>query len=323
MKQIALILVTFSFFLTIRAQETTRSEVELKSTFYLRYEGNRDLTDNAQNRRRISGFGSPRPLNIKAVNLNNLGADSFLGKNYTQAIEYFRQAAELAPEYLQIQVNLANALLNGKQPAEAADICRQSIDKNAPDGAFYAILGGAFYELGKYSESVGAFEKAVGWLKENEIIFNDLGKAYYQLNDHQAALAAFEKALKLKPDFPDVLNNYGVTLIKLKRYKEAVVKFQAAIKQQPEFAEAHNNLGIAYSGLGKKKQALQSYLETVRLNPDWSYGQYNLAKGYLVEGKREEARHCLEILKKLDTELAEKFHKEFYQNYVIDVSQTT
>jgi Flp pilus assembly protein TadD len=59
----------------------------------------------------------------------------------------------------------------------------------------------------------------------------------------------------------------------------------------------------------------------VRLNPELTIAQYNLAMSYLADGKREEAQKCLEILKKLDAELAHKLQKEFYKNYVVDVGE--
>ena len=323
MKQIALILLTLSFLLSIHAQETMKTDPELKNTFHLRYETNDELNTFTENQPRKIGFGagSPRPANVvKAVNLNNIGADFFLKKDYKEAIKYFRQAEELLPEFIGFQINLANALVNEKHYDEAVVICRKLIGSNVQDGRIHAIFGDTLYELGKYSESVSAYRKALELMKPDAIIFNNLGNTLYQLGDNEAALSAFENALKIKPIFPDALNNYGVTLGKLKRYKEAVQKFQKAIKQQPDFAKAHNHLGSAYFILGKKKQAQKSYLDAVRLNPEWSYARYNLAMSYLDEGKREEARQCLEILQKLDTELAQRFQKEFYKNYVIDVS---
>jgi len=312
MKQIALILLTFSLLLSIHAQEATKNDLELKNTFQLRYETNNEVNTNTENQpRRISfGAGSPRPANVvKAVDLNNLGAELFLNKNYTEAVKYFRQAWELLPD-VEIQINLANALVNAKHYVEALDTCQKLIDNNMPIGRIYAILGDTLYELGRYSESASAYQKALELVKRDAVIFNNLGNTLHQAGNNQAALAAFENALKIKPIFPDALNNYGVTLAKLKRYKEAIQKFQEAVKQKPDFAKAHSNLGTVYSFLGKKKQALNSHLEAVRLKPDWNLAQYNLAVSYLAEGKREEARRCLETLKKLDAELAQKLQKE-------------
>lgn len=148
-----------------------------------------------------------------------------------------------------------------------------------------------------------------------------MGNAFYHLGNTESALKSFENALSIKPIFPDALNNYGVALGKIKKYKEAVKKFQLAIQQQPDFAQAHNNLGTVYFYLGKNKLAQKSYLEAVRLSPEWSAAHNNLVMSYLADGKREEARRHLEILKKLDADLAQKLQKEFYKNFVVDVSE--
>ncbi len=325
MKPTALILLAFSLFLSVRAQSTNKSEEpELKNTFYFKEEITTEPVTNSENQ--PSGTESDRSLKsrpgdvTKAIKLNNLGAESFINKNYDEAALLFGQAADLSPQYVQIQINLANALLNGKHYAEAVDICRKSIDANVPSGSLYSLLGSALYESGSYRESVEAYRKSLQ-ITEQAVTFNDLGNVLFHLGDNQAALTAFESALKIKPYYPDALNNYGVALIQLNRYKEAVQKLQEAIKEQPGFAQAHNNLGITYSYLGRKKQALKSFFEAVRLDPGYGSAQYNLALSYLAAGNREKARNCLEMLKKLDAELAQKFQKEFYKNYVIDVSE--
>jgi Flp pilus assembly protein TadD len=325
MKQIAIIFLTFTVFLSVQAQKKNTSQPELKNTFNVHEEtDDSELNINTGNQMHIltAGGGGGHTANLsEAIELNNRGMEFYLEKKHDKALDYFRQAALKSPETIPIQTNLANVLLDNDYYSEAAEICRKLIGNNAAiSGSVYAILGGAVYELGNFTESAAYFQKAVELEKQNAGYYNNLGIALFRAEDKKAALVAFENAVKKKFNFPDALNNYGVTLVKLGRNKEAAQKFQQAITQKPDFAKAHSNLGIAFSYIGKKKQARKSFLEAVRLKPEWSLAHYNLALSYLIEGNREEAGRRLKILQKLDDKLARQFQKEFYKNYVINVS---
>jgi tetratricopeptide (TPR) repeat protein len=326
MRQIAIILFTFSVFLSVQAQKKNNSQPELNNTFKVHEEvddSELNIHSEIQMHKLADGGGSGYPTKlIEAISLNNRGVESFLEKKYDKALAYFHLAALKSPESIPIQTNLANALLSKNYYSEAVEICRKMISNNdAKSGSVYAILGNALYEMGNFTESATFFQKAVDFEKQNANYYNNLGIALYSAEDKQAALGAFENAVKNKLIFPEALNNYGVTLVELGKYKEAAQKFQQAIKQKPGFANAHGNLGMVFSHLNKKKEARKSFLEAVRLKPEWSIVHYNLGVSYLAEGNREEARRCLKILEKIDENLAGQFQKEFYRDYIIDVSE--
>lgn len=326
MKQIAIFLLTLTVFFTVQAQKKDKTQPELNNTFNVQEEiENSEFRINTEQQMYLlSGGGDGEsPGNLtEAIELNNQGVESFLEKKYGKALDYFRRAAFKSPESILIQTNLANALLGNNYYREAVEICRKLIsNKSGQSGSVFTILGSALYEMEYYTESVGFFQKALEFEKQNADYHNNLGIALYRAENKQAALIAFENALKYKSIFPEALNNYGVTLVKIGQYKQAAQKFEQVIKQQPEFAKAHNNLGIVFSYIRKKKQAKKSFLEAVRLKPEWSVAQYNLAMSYLLEGNRQEAAHRLTILQKLDAKLAQQFQKEFYKDYIIDAAE--
>jgi Flp pilus assembly protein TadD len=255
-----------------------------------------------------------------AIDLNNLAADFSLNRDFEKAVEGFRRAAEMAPASLPIQTNLANALMNVRNYAGAAAVCRKIIDSGKAGGNVYFILGNAQYELGNYSESVGSYRKALEFDARNALLINSLGLALYQTNSFEA-IEAFEAAIKIDRSFADPYNNLAVALIVTQRYKEAVPKLESAIALKPEFAEAHNNLGHAFYYLGKPRQAQKSYQEAVRLKPECNYARYNLAMSLLAQGKREDARTHLTVLQKTDLEMARRLQKEFDRRYVIDAAK--
>lgn len=259
----------------------------------------------------------------QAISLNNQGVELTLAKKYDEALAEFRQAIKIAPVSRVIKRNLTETLIRAKHFDEAIELCQQIInaDKDAVDGHFYKLLGASFYETGNFAESANAYRQALKSDQDNVKLLNDLGIALYQTKDYQAALTTLQNVLKIKPDFADALNNYGVTLIALGQYEEAVRQLKKSIEAQPEYALAQNNLGMAYSYLGKKNQAQKHYLEAIRLKPDWGHPHYNLAVDYLKQGKRDTAWHHLNVLRKLDVDLAVNLQERFSKQFVINAAE--
>ena len=115
-----------------------------------------------------------------AVSNNKLGL-IFLGKNlFDEAIEEFKRALNIDPEFAEGYNNLGCAYLKKSMPTEARDVLIQGIEKRDN----YADL------------------------------HNNLGRAYLFLNDYQSAMKEFNKALQLNPDYENALFNLCLTNIK-------------------------------------------------------------------------------------------------------------
>jgi Flp pilus assembly protein TadD len=107
----------------------------------------------------------------------------------------------------------------------------------------------------------------------------------------------------------------------LERFQEAVESLRRAITLEPTLADAHSNLGVVFTRIGRKKEAHKCYLEAVKLRPDWEVAQYNLAMSFHTRNKRDEALKHLNILKKLDVNLAEQLRKQLNEAYILDASK--
>jgi len=77
-----------------------------------------------------------------------------------QAVRHFRRAADLAPEDLDLRVDLASALLEVGRPQEAQEVLVRILEENAdhPHAQLYA--GIAAYRLGDYSTARSRLERA-------------------------------------------------------------------------------------------------------------------------------------------------------------------
>lgn len=97
-------------------------------------------------------------------------------KNYKNAIEAYKQAISIKPDYLDAYIN----------------------------------LGQAYYKLGRYSDAIDAYERAVK-LKPDPTVYNKIGTLYIVMGKYYSAIDSFKQALVMEPKSPDTHFNIGIT----------------------------------------------------------------------------------------------------------------
>jgi len=134
-------------------------------------------------------FGGERASHAaasEAVKLNNRGLEHLKKKEYDAAIQFFRQALQIQPDFSEALNNLGKALdAVGKDPEAIGDFDRAL--KLAPENAvIHGNKGLALFHEGKFEESIASYRRAIG-------IHDDFTEAY---NGMGAALLSVGKTLK-------------------------------------------------------------------------------------------------------------------------------
>lgn len=93
--------------------------------------------------------------------------------------------------------------------------------------------------------------------------------------------------------------------------EEAFRLEQAALRINPTYGDGWNHLGTLLAAAGRLTEATTAYREAVQHSPGLAIPRYNLAFRYLREGNLEAAIAELEVLRRLDPELAEGLSKFF------------
>jgi protein O-GlcNAc transferase len=127
------------------------------------------------------------------------------------AAECFRRALVIDPDYAEALNNLAYALRELGQFAEAEPLCRRSLQRK-PDCAE---------------------------------AHNNLGAILKQLWRTREAAASFRHALQIRPDYPDALVNLGSALREMGTASEAAECFRRVLELNPEHADARWQLMIS------------------------------------------------------------------------------
>jgi len=128
---------------------------------------------------------------------NNRGAEHSQAGAHAEALRCFEKALEADPQNDCALGNQANALLHLKRPGEAVARARRAIRLRGGEpercSDAYLLLGTALFDLGRYRESVRAYDAG---LKRHatKSHWNNRGNSLLKLKRYGEALASFERA---------------------------------------------------------------------------------------------------------------------------------
>ena len=151
----------------------------------------------------------------------NLGLVFKTQGEYDPAIEEFRQAIRLDPEY----------------------------------ALAYCNLGVVMIEKGDYGGALEQIRQAVRLEPQFAEAYYDLGLVLCMRSKFQEAVPEFEKAIRLKPEFPAAYNNLGMAFVSLGKFEDAIEQFRRAIQANPRFLDPYENLAMALSKVGRNPEA--------------------------------------------------------------------
>ncbi|MGA2797340.1 MAG: tetratricopeptide repeat protein, partial [Thermoguttaceae bacterium] len=236
---------------------------------------------------------------------NNLGAVLNNMGRTQDAIKIFKQALLLKPDYPDTLNNLGTVLNAAGRPDEAIKYIEQALRLKPDYPEALCSMGLVLSNSGRPQEAIILFEKALR-LKSNypEAHYN-LGLALGDVGRRNEAIEHFRQALLLKPDYADVYNSLGVLLGQAGRSREAIEHFRQALHFNPNMYGAENNLGNALSDEGSSDEAIGHYEQALRLKPDYLQAHINLADTLVKAGQLPKAIEHYEQALRLKPDSAE------------------
>ena len=160
-----------------------------------------------------------------------------------EAVEHYRAALAIQPDYATPRYNLANVL------AHRGDI----------DGAIRE------YEL--------AIRARPGYAKG----YNNLGAALAAKGRMPEALASFARAVEADPDYVEGRVSYGKALAAAGKLDEALAQLREALRLDADNAEAHEQLAIGLAERNEFDAAIPHFQRAVDIDPDSPTRHGNLA----------------------------------------------
>lgn len=158
------------------------------------------------------------------------------------AVEHWREAIRIRPDFADGHNNLGFALQTMGQEVEAERHFRAAIEYSPGLAVARINLGALLLSQGKVEEAAQQFESALQSQPGNALAHRAMALTRLQQGKLEEAAIHFEELLRLKPDDVSAINDLGQIRARQGRMDEAVALFRRALSISPGFVPARSNL---------------------------------------------------------------------------------
>ncbi|MCY2961661.1 MAG: tetratricopeptide repeat protein [Planctomycetota bacterium] len=157
------------------------------------------------------------------------------------ALEHFRKALELSPDYVEAHSGLGVALgMKGRYDEAIVEI-RRALQAR-PTAEYHYNLGFALAQQGKFADAIGEFQAALSLEPAHLPSLIRLGNAFGSLGRQDEAAAVLEKALELAPKNVDALRFMAITQVLKGDVETAIRHYERLLQVDPRDLDALNNI---------------------------------------------------------------------------------
>ncbi len=233
----------------------------------------------------------------------------FRRRGYQFAVQMFRRAIEIDPNYARAYAGLADChsmlytyWVATSEMLQAADAASLKARELAPDLAEVHVARGLYEALCKhYEEAEVEYQTAIRidpHLFEARYFFGRMCLAQGRLAD---AAGHFEAACRLRPDDFQAAGHLGSIYVGLGRKEEALAASRYSLQViekhiglNPDDARALYLGAVTQCQLGNTQRGLDWAGRALAIDPEEPVTLYNVACVYALQGKLETALDCLE-----------------------------
>jgi tetratricopeptide (TPR) repeat protein len=140
-----------------------------------------------------------------------------------------------------------------------------------------ALTSAAHLQASAWKDSETLWTQALSRTSDNLMAELNLGEAVYQLGKTSDAIQHFERALQIDNNRASVHSSLGVALLEKGRTEESLAHLQTAIALDPHDADARYNLGNTFLAMGRAREAVTQYQQALDINPDDTETMNNMA----------------------------------------------
>ncbi|MGA2255165.1 MAG: tetratricopeptide repeat protein [Thermoguttaceae bacterium] len=161
--------------------------------------------------------------------------------------------------------DLGNALVRRGQVVEAIEHYKRALEIKPNFAEAHCDLGNALVGRGQVDEAIGHYRRALEIRPDYFEAHNNLGLALAGRGQVDEAIILYRKALKIEPDYVEAHNNLGNALAGSGQVDEAIAHYRRALEIKPDFAEANYNLGLILAHRGQVDEAIEHYQKALGL----------------------------------------------------------
>ena len=223
-----------------------------------------------------------------------------------QAIVYFKQAADLNPNFALAYAGMADcynmlAVYGGKAPTEAFRQAREAATKslaldNTLAEGHAALAYTTFRGDWNWPEAEKEFKRAIS-LNDNypwtHLWYGSLLSSEGRFSE---AITETRRAQQIEKTSPIINIQLGLVYYFQHQYKEAVEECKKTIQLDPSFFAAQRYLGLSYSQMGMHQEAVAEFEKAINASGDSPLMKAEYASALARSGNNEKAQAQLSTL---------------------------
>ncbi len=209
---------------------------------------------------------------------NNYGELLLQDNRPVEAIDRFKAAVQLRPDYAEALNNWGNALVQVGDLGGAISHYQEAARIDPAGGVSHNNWGNVLMQEGRLPESLAQYAEAIRLDPDYTEAHFNYAMALAKSGQKDRALDEFREAERSNPDSAEIENTWGSLLANLGRLSEAADRFERAREITPNDPEAHNNLGVIYAQMGRRDDAITEFRTALILNPNYAPALQNLDK---------------------------------------------
>jgi tetratricopeptide (TPR) repeat protein len=244
--------------------------------------------------------------------LDGLAQVLLSGGRYDAALDYWRQAVQLQPDALDLQLALATATykaakarqsdglppVDGSTVADAIRLFTELLDKHPGMTTAHFTLGNIYANEQRFREAADEYRVVVRQDPTDPTALAAEVKVLVDATAYTDALSPAREYVRHKPDDSSGHVLLGMVYRGLGDYAKAEPELELGAAKAPEDFEARYQLGFVLAKLGKPDQALPQLRKAVALNPGDKSAQFQLAALLRSLGQNQEAEKIVEQFRK-------------------------
>jgi choline-sulfatase len=210
-----------------------------------------------------------------------LGNEYYRRRQFARAIEQFKRALELKPDYDLVVINMANAYRALGRDQEAMVGYRRFMELDPKNAQIRYEAAQILIDSGKLDEAREQLTQALALEPKLAAARNALGVLALRRGDLGAAEREIRAAIAEKPDVR--LAHYNLALLAEQQadLPRAIAEYKIEIELHPNSYKAAFNLGRLYERGGDRPAQLAAFKRAIEMNPSFAEGHLFLAKLYL------------------------------------------
>ena len=187
-------------------------------------------------------------------------------KDFQSALVFLNKCIKTEPYNKELLQLRANALVETADFKKAIKDYKRVLEITDSDPVIYYNLASTYLKMGKFGESVAAFDRAI--ILKPDYIFALQGRATsktYQ-KDYEGAIEDYNRVLDINNQFLAAFKGRGIAKSLLHRYDEAVNDFTHIIELQPLDGMSYYYRGLAYVAQNQNYRGCSDFDRAYQLN---------------------------------------------------------